>query len=50
MEQLMELCYQYRLRWTKRGYDTPIMNRLIFSKLKAIVGGRLKVLLSGKSL
>jgi len=45
--QLIDLCFQYRLKWTKRGHDTPIMNKIIFSKFKAIVGGNLRILLSG---
>ena len=24
---LIEWAFQYRLKWTRRGYDTPIMNR-----------------------
>merc|ERR1711994_235011 len=44
---LIELCFQYRLKWTRRGHDTTIMNKLIFSKFKAIVGGNLNILLSG---
>jgi len=44
---LIELCFQYRLKWTRRGHDTPIMNKLIFSKFKEIVGGNIRLLLSG---
>jgi len=46
-EQLIELCYRYRLKWVRLGHDTPIMNRIVFSKFKAIVGGKMRVLLSG---
>jgi len=45
--KLVFLCYRYRLKWTRLGHDTPIMNRIIFNKFKAILGGRLRVLLSG---
>jgi len=41
------LCYRYRLKWIKMGHDTPIMNKLIFKKFKASLGGRLRCLLSG---
>ena len=44
---LVELCYEYRLKWTRRGHDTPVMNRLIFTKFRAIIGGNIRVLLSG---
>jgi len=45
--KLIDVCYKYRLAWTRRGYNTPIMDRLIFSKLRLIIGGRVRVLLSG---
>jgi len=45
--ELIDFCYEYRLKWTRRGHDTPIMNKLIFNKFKAVVGGRIKILLSG---
>lgn len=46
-EEIIDFCYKYRLKWLRRGHDTPIMNRLIFQKFKAAVGGRLRLLLSG---
>jgi len=46
-EQLIRACYKYRLRWIKNGYDTPIMNKLIFNKFKMAVGGNLRFLFSG---
>merc|ERR1712227_884869 len=36
-----------RSKVAQRGHDTPIMNKIIFSKFKAIVGGNLRILLSG---
>jgi len=45
--KLAHLCYRYRLKWIRMGHDTPIMNKLIFKKFKAILGGRLRCLLSG---
>ena len=45
--QLVDFCIRYRAAWVRRGYDTPIMNRLIFANMKAVVGGKVKVLLSG---
>jgi len=47
MAQLVDFCVRYRATWFRRGYDTPIMNRLIFAKFKALVGGNVRVLLSG---
>ena len=45
--KLIDFCVRYRGDWVKRGYDTPIMNKVIFSKLRNIVGGRVRVMLSG---
>ena len=47
MAQLVDFCVRYRATWVRRGYNTPIMNRLIFAKFKALVGGNVRVLLSG---
>ena len=41
------MCYKYRLKWVRRGHTTPIMDRVIFSKFKAILGGRMRAVLSG---
>ena len=45
--KLFHFCVGYRLKWNKRGMDTPLINRLIFSKVTAVVGGRLKFLVTG---
>ena len=45
--KLVEFCIGYRAAWVRRGYDTPILNKLIFGNMRAIVGGRVKVLFSG---
>ena len=35
---------EYKIRWTKRGYDTPIINRLMCKKINDQFGGRLKLI------
>jgi len=47
VRQLLNMCIRYRMKWVKRGQDTPIMNLLIFSKFKAIVGGQVRTMISG---
>lgn len=37
----------YRCKWVETGFDTPIMNRIVFRKFKSLIGGKLRVLLSG---
>jgi len=44
---LVDFCIRYRADWLRRGYDTPIMNKLVFSKFSGILGGRVRLLLSG---
>eukprot|EP00095_Tigriopus_kingsejongensis_P008538 maker-scaffold81_size397536-snap-gene-2.20 protein:Tk08538 transcript:maker-scaffold81_size397536-snap-gene-2.20-mRNA-1 annotation:"long-chain-fatty-acid-- ligase 3" len=46
-QRLIGYCIEYRQYWVHHGYDTPIMNRIVFAKMQSIIGGRLKVLLSG---
>jgi long-chain acyl-CoA synthetase len=45
--KLVDFCIRYRASWLRRGYDTPIINRLVFGPMKAIVGGKVKLLLCG---
>ena len=47
MVQLLDFCVQYRTKWVQCGFDTPIMNKVIFSKFRSLLGGRMKMLLSG---
>lgn len=47
MKRLLEFCYRYKSYYKKRGMDTPILNALIFKNMRSIVGGRIRLLLSG---
>ena len=40
-------CYDYRLAAIKRGERTPILDALLFKKLRAGFGGRLRLMVSG---
>merc|ERR1712025_1567859 len=44
---LVDFCVRYRDHWVRNGYDTPIMNKLIFGNFKQLLGGQVKVMLSG---
>ena len=46
---MFNLCYEYKLKWNKEHYTTPILSALVFNKLKAILGGKLNFLLSGSA-
>ena len=46
-KNLFNMFYRYKLEALSQGYDTPILNRLIFSKLKSALGGNLRLIVSG---
>ena len=43
----MAYLFEYKIKWTRRGFGTPIANALVFNKMKSVIGGRLIVMLSG---
>ena len=45
--KLFHFCVQYRMKWNKFGMETPLINALIFSKVAGMVGGNLKILVTG---
>jgi len=47
VQSLMEFCIEYKTNCTKQGQITPIMDRLIFGKIKKVIGGRVRTLVSG---
>ena len=46
-KQFLEFSYRYKSNWKKRGYETPILNSIVFRNMRSIVGGRVRFLLSG---
>ena len=47
MRGLISFCVDYRSGWVERGYDTPLMNMIIFKKFRSIVGGNLRMIICG---
>jgi len=47
MEKLLSFCYKYKSYYRQKGMQTPIMDALIFRKMRKLVGGRIRLLLSG---
>ncbi|XP_014369067.2 long-chain-fatty-acid--CoA ligase 4 isoform X2 [Papilio machaon] len=39
--------YMYKLRWTRRGYSTPLLDRVVFARVRRLLGGRLRLAISG---
>lgn len=46
-QRLVSFSFKYREYWSQKGYSTPIMDKLIFSNMKKIIGGKLRLMLSG---
>ncbi|XP_048838920.1 long-chain-fatty-acid--CoA ligase 4-like isoform X2 [Brienomyrus brachyistius] len=44
---LFKLGFSYKLEQLKRGYDAPLCNILLFKKVKALLGGNVRMMLSG---
>ncbi|XP_022121866.2 long-chain-fatty-acid--CoA ligase 4 isoform X1 [Pieris rapae] len=39
--------YSYKQSWMKRGYDTPLLNRVVFKKVSQLLGGRVRLMIAG---
>lgn len=46
-KKLFTMGYKYKLEQIKRGYDAPLCNALLFRKVKKLLGGRVRMMLSG---
>jgi len=46
-ENLFDFCVRYKMAASERGEETPIMDRLIFRNVRNLIGGRVRVILSG---
>lgn len=46
---LFAFAQPYKTYWKKRGFDTPILNRIVFKQTKLILGGHLKAVMSGSA-
>jgi long-chain acyl-CoA synthetase len=44
---LVNHCLQYKRRWTRWGYRTPICDAVVFKKVAAAMGGQLRGMISG---
>ncbi len=41
-KRLMDFCYRYKSYYRQRGMRTPILDAIIFKKMRALVGGRIR--------
>ncbi|XP_048845160.1 fatty acid CoA ligase Acsl3-like isoform X2 [Brienomyrus brachyistius] len=44
---LFVLAYNYKMEQISKGYNTPLCDRLVFRKVRSLLGGRTRLLLSG---
>merc|ERR1719167_581468 len=47
LQMIFQFAYNYKLQQIKRGYDAPLLNKFIFSKIRNLLGGRLRQMLCG---
>jgi len=45
--KVFNVCYNYKLWWNMRGFHCPLLERLIFKKLRQILGGRVDMMIVG---
>jgi len=46
-QKAFEFCYRYKLYWSRSGYATPIVDKIIFNKIKKLLGGRMRFTITG---
>ncbi|XP_050309991.1 long-chain-fatty-acid--CoA ligase 4 isoform X3 [Anthonomus grandis grandis] len=44
---MFRFSYDYKVKWSKRGYETPLVNRLIFNPIRQLMGGHVRLIISG---
>lgn len=44
---IFQFAYNYKAKWTRRGYTTPFLDRLIFKKVAQLLGGRIRAIITG---
>jgi long-chain acyl-CoA synthetase len=46
-ELLFNYFYNYKVGWKRLGYTTPLVDKVFFSKITTLVGGRIRYLVVG---
>lgn len=44
---IFRFAYEYKLKWYKRGYDTPTCNKYVFGAARQVLGGKVRLILCG---
>lgn len=46
-KSLFYFAFNYKRKWTRKGFSTPLMDSVIFSQVKQALGGRVRLIASG---
>ena len=46
-KRAFDLFYRYKLYWTRNKQKTPIVDMIVFNKMKALLGGRMRFAITG---
>nr|KAG5686201.1 hypothetical protein BaRGS_008703 [Batillaria attramentaria] len=46
-QALFRFAYDYKMRMIERGYDTPLLDRVVFQKVCDVLGGEVRMMLCG---
>merc|ERR1711944_177194 len=46
-KKIFEFCFNYKLYWVKVGMQTPLLDKLVFSKIRKLLGGKMDFILVG---
>ncbi|XP_025417767.1 long-chain-fatty-acid--CoA ligase 3 isoform X2 [Sipha flava] len=44
---LFKFAFEYKKKWIERGFQTPLLDTLVFKKTSALLGGRVRFILCG---
>ena len=45
--KIFDYCYEYKRYWMKRQRGTPICDRIVFNKIRALLGGNMRYVIVG---
>lgn len=46
-QKVFNFCYEYKHYWMKRGRGTPICDKIVFNKIRSLLGGKMDFVLVG---
>ncbi|XP_059098131.1 fatty acid CoA ligase Acsl3-like [Tigriopus californicus] len=46
-QKVFNFCYEYKRYWMKRGRGTPICDKIVFNKIRSLLGGKMDFVLVG---